>query len=196
MLRGRLTRLHRRFECTRPSAGGPSGGSPGRPRGRPVTINGSPGPPGGAERSPQSHFGAILPICSSSARLEAKPTEVRRSHSKSVNIDLSSSDPGHSRAPRSLPIGSGLSRAVLDSSEALPVIRDHAAQKSCRRLRAPAPCAPRDRIALRGRANRTGVSQDDVPVDSDASQPKSSTWSARSDGSIGLEALPEAAARS
>ena len=179
-----------------PSAGGPSGGSPGRPRGRPVTINGSPGPPGGAERSPQSHFGAILPICSSSARLEAKPTEVRRSHSKSVNIDLSSSDPGHSRAPRSLPIGSGLSRAVLDSSEALPVIRDHAAQKSCRRLRAPVPCAPRDRIALRGRANRTGVSPDDVPVDSDASQPKSSTWSARSDGSIGLEALPEAAARS
>jgi hypothetical protein len=83
----------------------------------------------------------------------------------------------------------------LDSSEALPVIRDHAAQKSCRRLRAPAPCAPRDRIALRGRANRTGVSPDDVPVDSDASQPKSSTWSARSDGSIGLEALPEAAAR-
>ena len=54
-----------------------AGGSPGRPRGRPVTINGSPGPPGGAERSPQSHFGAILPICSSSARLEAKPTEVR-----------------------------------------------------------------------------------------------------------------------
>ena len=83
----------------------------------------------------------------------------------------------------------------MDSSEALPVIRDHAAQKSCRRLRAPALCAPRDRIALRGRANRTGVSPDDVPVDSDASQPKSSTWSARSDGSIGLEALPEAAAR-
>ena len=154
-----------------------------------------PGPPGRAERSPQSRLTAILPICSSSARLEAKPTEVRRSHSKSVNIDLSSSDPGHSRAPRSLPIGSGLSRAVLDSSEALPVIRDHAAQKSCRRLRATAPCAPRDRIALRGRANRTGVSPDDVPVDSDASQPKSSTWSARSDGSIGLEALPEAAAR-
>ena len=151
--------------------------------GRPVTINGSPGPPGGAERSPQSHFGAILPICSSSARLEAKPTEVRRSHSKSVNIDLSSSDPGHSRAPRSLPIGSGLSRAVLDSSEALPVIRYHAAQKSCRRLRAPTPGTPRDRITLRRRADRTGMRPDDAPVDSDVGQPTSSTPSARSDGS-------------
>ena len=29
-----------------------------------------------------------------------------------------------------------------------------------------------DRIALRGRANRTGVRPDDVPVDSDTSQPK------------------------
>ena len=84
----------------------------------------------------------------------------------------------------------------MDSSEALPGIRDHAAQKSCRRLHAPAPCAPREWIALRGRANRAGVSPDEVPVDSDASQPKGSTWSARSDGSIGLEALPEAAARS
>ena len=45
-----------------PSAGGPSGGSPGRPRGRPVTINGSPGPPARAEGAPRSHFGAILPI--------------------------------------------------------------------------------------------------------------------------------------
>ena len=46
-----------------------------------------------------------------------------------------------------------------------------------------------------GPAYGLGVSPDDVPVDSDASQPKSSTWSAPSDGSIGLEALPEAAAR-
>ena len=128
-------------------------------------------------------FGAMLPICSSAARLEAKPTEVRKSHSKSVNIDLSSSDPGHSRAPRSLCVGSGLSRAVLDSSEALPVIRDHAAQKSCRRLRAPAPCAPRDRITLRRRADRTGMLPDDAPVDSDAGPPTSSTPSAHSDGS-------------
>ena len=72
--------------------------------------------------------------------MEAKPTEVRRSHSKSVNIDLSSSDPGHSRAPRSLPVGSGLGRTVFDSSEALSVIRDHA------RKRVAEDCARRHRV--------------------------------------------------
>ena len=179
-----------------PSAGGPSGGSPGRPRGRPVTIDGSPGPPGGAERSPQSHFGAILPICSSSARLEAKPTEVRRSHSKSVNIDLSSSDPGHSRAPRSLPVGSGLGRAVFDSSEALSVIRDHA------RKRVAEDCARRHRVH-RATGSRCGA----VPTAPGCFQtmrrstPMPTRPPARRQvrtrmAPRGLEALPEASARS
>ena len=56
------------FSPARPAGPGPSGGSLGRPRGRPVTISGSPGPPARAEGAPRSHFGAVLPSCESSAK--------------------------------------------------------------------------------------------------------------------------------
>ena len=65
-------------------------------------------------------------FCSAGGQADGFPI---KSFKRSVNIDLSSSDPGHSRAPRSLPIGSGLSRVVLNRSEALSVIRDRAAQR-------------------------------------------------------------------
>ena len=104
-----------------PRAGGPSGGSPGRPRGRPVTIKDQ-WLPGTTQRPRNVRLGhdlprAILPnltkFGAAGGQADGSPKKSRlASHSKSVNIDLSSSDPGHSRAPRSLPVGSGLGRAA------------------------------------------------------------------------------------
>ena len=186
------------FSPARPADPVPSGGSlvPRPPLWSPGDDQWLPGTAGARERCASVTSYRDSTDLLSSARLEAKPTEVRSCHSKSVNIDLNSSDPGHSRAPRSLQhVGSGLGRAVFDSSEALSVIRDHA------RKRVAEDCARRHRVH-RATGSRCGA----VPTAPGCFQTmrRSTPMPARPPARRqvrtrmaprGLEALPEASAR-